>query len=117
MEYLSLALPDPKGQGTLDVLGPPGVPTTSDVILNIPQFLLTVIVVVGIVLAILFIILSGIQWIMSSGDEKKIEAARRRLGFSIIGFVVIIASAVIVSLVFGLLGITDTKLFNIGPVL
>lgn len=109
---LALSVPDPKGQGALNVLGPSGVPTTSEVIRNIPQFLITVIFLFGTVLAILFIILSGIQWIISGGDEKKIEAARSRLTYSIVGLVVVFASFLIVSLVFYLLGI-DPVLFNI----
>lgn len=110
---LSLSLPNTDLSDTpIEVKGPPGVDTTSEIIKNIPQFLITVIFLFGIVLAIIFIILSGIQWILSSGDEKKIETARQRLTYSIIGLIVVIASAVIVSLVFGLLGI-DAKPFSI----
>src|SRR3989344_2142708 len=108
---LSLSLPNPDPSASpIVVKAPPGVETTSDVILNIPQFLITVVLVIGVVLAIIFILISGIQWILSGGDEKQIEGARKRLTYSIIGLVVIIISAVIVSLVFYLLGI-DAEFF------
>lgn len=101
---LSLTVPNPNPSASpITVAGPPNVPTTSELILNIPQFLLTVIVVAGMVLAIVFIILSGIQWIASGGDEKKIEGARKRLTYSIIGLVVVLASFAIVSFVSQLL--------------
>lgn len=116
MEKFALTLPNTDLSGTeFEVIGPSGVPTKSDVILNIPQFLITVIVTLGIVLCIVFILISGIQWILSGGDSKQIENARKRLTYSIIGLVVIIASFFIVSTVYKLLGIED-KFFNVPAV-
>lgn len=110
---LSLSLPNPNPSGDpIVVKGPPGVDTTSDILLNLPQFLITVIFVVGTILAIVFILLSGIQWILSGGDEKRIEGARKRLTYSIIGLIVILSSVYIISLVFSLLGV-DAKFFGI----
>src|SRR3989344_3220236 len=106
MEKLTLQLPNPNPSGgPITVQAPAGVPTGSDVILNIPQFLITVIFLVGVVAAIVFILISGIQWILSGGDEKQIEGARKRLTYSIVGLIVVVASVFVVSFVFGLLGI------------
>ena len=60
--------------------------------------------IVGLVLAIVFIIFSGIQWILSSGDKQKLQAARGRLTFAIVGLLVIAASFFIVNTVIALLG-------------
>lgn len=113
MRYLSLSLPNPDPSADpIKVLGPSGVPTTSDVIRNIPQFLVTVVFLLGMVLAIVFIILSGIQWILSGGDEKKIEAARNRLTYSILGLAIVLAAGWIVAMVFYLIGL-NPALFNV----
>lgn len=114
MKYLSLTLPDPDPAAPpIEFVGPPDVPTNSDVILNTPQFAITVVFLFGMVLAIIFIIFSGIQWIISGGDEKKIEAARKRLTYSIIGLVIVFASFLIVSLVFYLLGIDPSSFIGL----
>lgn len=110
---LSLTLPNPDPSGDpLVVKGPPGVDTTSGIILNLPTFLLTSIVVIGIIAAIVFILISGIQWILSGGDEKQVEGARKRLTYSIIGLAVIILSFAVISFVFGLIGI-DPRPFSL----
>lgn len=67
---------------------------------------------VGIILALIFIIYSGIQWITSGGDEKKIEAARGRLVYSIIGLVILLSSFLIVATVINILGGDVSLLLN-----
>ncbi len=47
-------------------------------------------------LAILTIIISGVQYIVSAGDEKIIETAKRNIKWSIIGLVIALASFAIV---------------------
>lgn len=43
-------------------------------------------------LMFVFIIIAGFQWITSSGDPKKVESARNRMTYAILGFVLLIAS-------------------------
>ena len=114
MKYLSLlTLPNPNPSATpITVIAPPGVPDAS-VITNIPQFIITTLIIGVIVLALAFIIISGIQWITSGGDAKKIEGARGRLTYAIIGLVIALAAFAIVSFTIQLLG-GDPTLFNIG---
>ncbi|MBI2029266.1 hypothetical protein HYT02_02540 [Candidatus Gottesmanbacteria bacterium] len=58
--------------------------------------------IAGIILFV-YIIAAGFQWLTASGDPKKIEAARQRLTYAILGFILLIASpwvARIVELIF-----------------
>ena len=56
------------------------------------------------VVALVFIIWSGIQIITANGDAEKISGARKTLTFAIIGFVFIMLSLVIFNLVFKITG-------------
>ena len=69
---------------------------------------------VGIILGVIFVILSGIQWILSGGDKQKIESARGRLTYSIIGLLVIAASFLIVRTVISLIGGNPNFFLNTG---
>ena len=68
----------------------------------------------GTILAVVFVILSGIQWMLSGGDKQKIEAARGRLVYSIVGLLVIAFSFVIVRTVISLLGGNPSFFVNTG---
>ncbi len=71
---------------------------------KIIQVGINLIFVVGIVIAIVFLIYSGIQWVMSEGDKQKLQNARNRLTYSIIGLLVIALSFFIINVVITLLG-------------
>ena len=71
---------------------------------NIPQFIITLLFVTGIVIAVAFLIYGGIRWVLSGGDKTKVETARNHIVASIIGLVIIAASFLIFSLVFQILG-------------
>lgn len=62
---------------------------------NIVQIL----IVVGIVLAVLFLIWGGIRWIMSGGDKGKVDQARATITASIVGLIISLLAYFIVSLV------------------
>ncbi len=100
MRLLSLTLPGGK------IEAPSGIPTGGlsgkggDAI----NLAIQLIFVVGIVLAVAFVIISGIQWIISGGDKTKLQAARGRLTYAIVGLVVILGAFFIVSTVTSLLG-------------
>ena len=65
----------------------------AEVLTNILQFLL---LVAGI-LAILSLVVSGILYMLSSGDEQRAEMAKKSALFSVTGMAVILASLVIVT--------------------
>ena len=74
---------------------------------NIPQFIITIIFIIGIIIAIVFLIYGGIKWILSGGDKTKVESARGHIVAAINGLVTIIASFLIFSFVFQILGVRN----------
>lgn len=64
---------------------------------NIIIFIIRLLVFAGIVVALIFLILGGIQWILSGGDKQKVEAARNHIVAAIIGLVIIVLAVVILN--------------------
>lgn len=51
------------------------------------------------IIALIFIILSGIKMVTSGGDPKAVDAAKKTLTFAIIGLVIVLLSFFIVSII------------------
>lgn len=68
-------------------------------------------ITVIILIAVLMILFSGIQWIISGGDKHKVEGARNRLIFSIVGLVIALVAVAIVQIIGGLFGIESAFSF------
>lgn len=66
---------------------------------------------IAIILAVLFIMWSGIQWITSGGDVDKLQSAKKRLMYAIIGLIVVLMAFVIVRVVLTTLGANSTNFF------
>lgn len=64
--------------------------------------------------ALLFLIWGGISWITSGGEKEKIEAARNKIVYAIIGLVVILSSYLIINTVGSLFGINPFNLSSSG---
>lgn len=62
--------------------------------------------IVAVVLAVVFLLLGGIRWITSAGDQKAIEAARKQITYAIVGLIIVIAAFLIVNLIGGFLNTT-----------
>lgn len=108
MKLLSLMI----GNETLEA--PRGVPTggldtTGG---NIIHNSIIILLIVAIIFAIIVLILSGIQWITSGGDKQKIQTARNRIVFTIVGLVIVLGGFFILSLVFRGFGLGGTV---VGP--
>lgn len=65
----------------------------------------------GIIFAVIIVIYSGIQWILSGGDKEQIQQARARLTYSIIGLIIVAAAFAIVRLIITILGGTPSFFF------
>lgn len=61
------------------------------------------------ILAIISIVMSGIQWITSGGEPSKIASAKKRLLYSIIGLVVVAGAFLIVKVILSVLGVVNTQ--------
>lgn len=75
---------------------------------RIIQVALTWLLIFGVIFALFSIIFSGAQWIMSEGDKQKVQNARNRLMYSIIGLIVVLLALFIINVVKGLFGIPAT---------
>jgi type IV secretory pathway VirB2 component (pilin) len=67
---------------------------------------------IAIILAVLFIMWSGIQWMTSGGDVGRIQSAKRRLLYAIIGLVIVLMSFVIVRVVITTIGGNSEQFFS-----
>jgi len=77
---------------------------------NIPQFFISILFVIGIVVAIAFFIYGGIKWILSGGDKTAVESARNHIVAAVIGLVIIIAAFFILGTVIKLITGNDFNL-------
>lgn len=64
------------------------------------------------VVALFFIIISGIRLITSGGDPKAVEGARKTLTFAIIGLVIILLSFFIISVIGYITGVDCISTFG-----
>lgn len=104
MKLLSLTIPGIDGP-SLPIAPPVGIPGGGNAdISSIINTAISLLFFVGVFLTIVMILISGIQWIMSGGDKGKIESARNRLTYSIIGFLLVISSFAIIKLIISTLG-------------
>jgi len=71
--------------------------------------------VVASLLAFIFLILGGIQWITSGGDKAAMEAARNKITHAIVGLVIVGAAWAIMTLVGNYLGLSITNLALPSP--
>lgn len=84
-------------------LAPPSGAIASVELKNIPQFVITLLFVVGIIVALAFLIYGGIKWIISGGDKAAVDAARKHIVAAIIGLVIVVTAFVILNFVFQIL--------------
>lgn len=85
-------------------IAPPAGSIANVAVAKLPQFLINLIFVVGIIIAVIFLIYGGIKWILSGGDKQAVEAARNHIIAAIVGLIIVVGAFFIISLVFTLLG-------------
>ena len=108
--FAQLLTPNPTPGVQIPLVAPAGS-VENVAVQSIPQFVITLLFVVGLIIAIGFLIYGGIRWIMSRGDKAKVEEARGHIVSAIVGLVLIIATFFILNVVFTLL---TGKAFNLG---
>ncbi len=62
--------------------------------------------IIAALLAFLYLILGGIQWITAGGDKSGMEAARNKITHAVVGLIIVGAAWAIMMLVQQFLGIT-----------
>lgn len=66
------------------------------------------------IVAVILIIYSGIKFILSGGDPKQVEGARKTMTYAIIGFVLILLSFAILNLISAVTGVECIVKFGFG---
>lgn len=61
--------------------------------------------IVAALLAFLFLVLGGVQWIMSGGDKSAVESAQHRIQAALLGLFIVFASWAIMLVIEGFFGV------------
>lgn len=91
--------------------GEAGVATLSCVWVVL-QNVINAALVLSAVVAVFLIIYSGFQYVTSSGDKEKVDAARKRLTYAIIGLVFIIFSFTFITFLSQITGVGTNQLLG-----
>lgn len=75
-----------------------GLPGGKDLVGNIIKIVTTLLTLAGIIAAI-YLIIAGIRYITSTGDEEQATKARQSIIYTVIGIIVIILAVVITNFV------------------
>jgi hypothetical protein len=95
--------------GPIDLAAPSGVPKALRGGLENSgtaffQTIVNNLIILGSFLALVMVIISGIQWMMSRGDPQVIASAKRRFFFAIVGLIVMLGAFFIVRVIVFLTG-------------
>lgn len=91
-------------QATLNIATPANVQITD--FGKLISAIVGTLLIIAALLAFLFLILGGIQWISSGGDKAGMEAARNKITHAIVGLIIVGAAWAIMILIQNFLGIT-----------
>lgn len=72
---------------------------------DIITFAIRGLIIVGGVLALLYLLLGGMAWITSGGNKESVDKARDKIQAAVIGLIVIVAVIAIITLMEKVLGI------------
>lgn len=89
---------------TISLTPPPGSIGPNLCLARLPQFIIQLIFIIGVIIAVIFLIYGGIRWILSGGDKSAVEAARNHIIAAIIGLIIVVGAFFIIGLIFQLLG-------------
>lgn len=81
--------------------------------------IISLLLIVGVVIALVFIIMGAIQWMTAGSDKEKITSARGKVISAVIGLVVLFAVFAIMKIVGVFFGIEalENLLFDLSPYL
>jgi len=109
--------------GSQDLVAPAGIPKALQGGLENSgtaffQTIVNNLIILGGFLALLMVIISGIQWTVSRGDPQRIASARQRFFFAIVGLIVMLSAFFIVRVIIFITGgnwqdfLNPSKLLN-----
>ncbi|MEK7573679.1 MAG: hypothetical protein AAB531_04610 [Patescibacteria group bacterium] len=69
---------------------------------------ITLLFIFAIILALIYLIQGGIQWMTSGGDKQQLDQARLRITYAIIGLIIVLGGFFIVNFVFNFFNLSFT---------
>lgn len=112
----SVPLPTTQGNGGGFGSGPTGVPPpaindflnsatpnsipSGDILNKVIGVAVTLLFIISIFLCLAYIIWGGFFWITSEGDKQRVQQARQRIGFAIVGLIVVFLAYFIINLIY-----------------
>lgn len=88
MDLLALTLPGGNTVNPPSQLPKGGLTTVQTAVGNA----LSIMIILAVVIVVIAIVWSGIQWATSGGDKGKVAAARARMTWAIIGLIVVLTT-------------------------
>lgn len=81
--------------------------------------IIAILLIIGVIVAFIFIIIGAIQWMTAGNDKAKMESARGKVVSAVIGLVILFAVFAIMKLIGAFFGIEQLKnlFFDISPYL
>lgn len=76
---------------------------------NVVSAVVGILLLVAAILAFLYLILGGIQWITSGGDKSAMESARNKITSAIVGLIIVAASWAVMLLIGQFIGFDILK--------
>jgi TRAP-type C4-dicarboxylate transport system permease small subunit len=102
MKLLALQIPDANGN-PINIQGVGGMPQGGvNELPNAMNGVFDLLILTAILLCLMYLMWGGIDWMLSSGEKEKINRARGKIAFAIIGLLVVFAAFLIINTVFTL---------------
>jgi hypothetical protein len=96
-----LALKTPGGKD-FEINPPKGVNMPSGGLSDFKDILswgTTMFLIAAVIIAVFILILAGIQWTTSGGDKEKVQSARNKIVYTIIGLIIIFGAFMIINII------------------
>ena len=78
---------------------PPGCGGTIPTVQNIITFVLNILLFASFIIALVFLIIGGIKWIMSGGDKEGASKAKETVTSALIGLAVVLGAWILINIV------------------
>ena len=79
---------------------------------NYVNTIVSVVFVVGALLALAYLVMGAIQWITAAGDKSKTESARNHITAALIGMLILAGAFAIFQIIMGVLGVDGSDPFS-----
>ncbi|MBU2632238.1 hypothetical protein KKG52_00850 [Patescibacteria group bacterium] len=96
-----------------DQCAPNGVATLECIPIVFQNAVSAMIVFAGVI-SLVLVILSGYKYIMSKGDQKQVEEAKKSLSWTLFGLAVVVFSFLIINIISYITGVDCIRFFGFG---